>query len=117
VTPVCLYGYRGCSTSRAALAWLEARAIHPVVRDLVADPLAADELAVLVRRAGGLEALLSTRSPAFRARGGRGAAVDWFQEMLQEPRLIRRPLLAVGDALVVGFDAAAWTQALQAVGR
>jgi arsenate reductase len=51
------------------------------------------------------------RSPAFRARGldaaklTRSKAIDL---MLEEPNLVRRPLVLSGRDVVFGFDAAAY---------
>lgn len=74
------------------------------------DPLSRGELHALAERAGGVEALVSRRSPAYRARGG--TAVDWLTAMVEEPRLIRRPILETPTGVVVGFDPAAWEKLL-----
>ena len=41
---------------------------------------------------------------------------ELFRMMLEEPRLVRRPIVRVGDELVVGFDRAGLEQALQVSG-
>lgn len=82
-------------------------------RDLIRDPLSADEVKDLVRRAGGLEAVLATRSPAYRARAS--AIADepgWLQAMVDEPRLIRRPILETDRGMAVGFSEANWLRLL-----
>ena len=110
---VVFYGYRLCSTCRNALHWLSERGVEPAVRDLILDPLSREELLDLVRRAGGLDRLLSTKSPAYRARRQSTADDEWLAAMLDEGRLIRRPLLVVDNRIAVGFDPEAWTALLQ----
>ena len=56
----------------------------------------------------GLENVVSTRSPAFKARGldvkklTKSAAIDL---MLEEPNLMRRPLVLQGAKALFGYDA------------
>lgn len=62
-----------------------------------------------------LEELFSWKSPTARERGLQPGAVDAGELrrlMLAEPRLIRRPLVRLGDRLLVGFSAAEWRREL-----
>jgi arsenate reductase-like glutaredoxin family protein len=78
-------------------------------RDLIRQPLSRDEVEDLVRRAGGLEAVLATRSPAYRARAAATAGEEaWISAMVEEPRLIRRPILETDRGMAVGFSAERW---------
>ena len=83
-------------------------------RDFFAEPFSEAEL----RRLAGVSAvseLFSWKSPSFRRLGLDPAGLqddDLVRMMLEEPRLIRRPLVRVGDALVVGFDRAGLERAL-----
>ncbi len=82
-------------------------------RDLILDPLSVEELTALAREAGGVEALLSKKSPKYKEYQGRVSKPDdWIPLMAQEPRLIRRPILAVEGRLLIGFDPQAWHEAL-----
>jgi arsenate reductase-like glutaredoxin family protein len=76
----------------------------------VKDPLSYAELAALAEEVGGVERLLSTRSPAYRKLQGTPPG-DWLAVMADEPRLIRRPILITDRGVAVGFDAA-WTSLL-----
>ena len=82
-------------------------------RDLIRQPLSASEIRELAERAGGLEAVLATRSPAYRARA---AAVQdqagWVAAMAEEPRLIRRPILETSRGMAVGFSEVNWRRLL-----
>jgi arsenate reductase-like glutaredoxin family protein len=59
----------------------------------------------------GLEAVLSTRSPAFKARNldaktlSKSEAIDL---MLEEPNLMRRPLVLAKGKAIFGYDAEAY---------
>ena len=57
----------------------------------------------------GLEAVLSTRSPAYKARdlGARKLTrAEAISLMLEDPNLIRRPLVVQGKKAVFGYNAA-----------
>lgn len=54
----------------------------------------------------GLEAVISTRSPAFKVRGLDAAKLsknEAIRLMLEEPNLIRRPLVLKGKKAVFGY--------------
>jgi arsenate reductase-like glutaredoxin family protein len=64
--------------------------------------------------------VLSTRTAEYKARGldrGRHSDAELLRQMEAEPRLLRRPLLKLGDALLIGFDQARWAEALMAAPR
>lgn len=83
-------------------------------RDLIRQPLSAGEIQDLVKRAGGIEAVLATRSPAYRARAAAMAdEAGWLAAMAEEPRLIRRPILETSRGMAVGFSAANWQRLLE----
>lgn len=82
-------------------------------RDLILEPLSVGELTELVRQAGGVEALLSKKSPKYKEYQDRVSKPDdWILFMAEEPRLIRRPILEVKGRLLIGFDQQAWQDAL-----
>lgn len=54
----------------------------------------------------GLEAVISTRSPAYKARGldaGKLSKKEAIELMLEDPNLIRRPLVLKGKKAVFGY--------------
>jgi arsenate reductase-like glutaredoxin family protein len=60
--------------------------------------------------------VFATRSPKFKELGLNDQTLtddDRLRLMVEYPQLIRRPLVAVGDELVVGFDAKALEAAVQ----
>ncbi len=78
-------------------------------RDIFRQPLSRDEILALIGRTPAYE-LFSWRSPTARARGLRPGTLsddELIDLMLEDPRLIRRPLIDAGDRLIVGADATA----------
>jgi len=75
-------------------------------RDIFDDPLSAAEISGLA--AGGpISAMFSWKSPSLKRLGLAHedlADEDMLRLMLGEPRLIRRPIIRIGDELIVGFD-------------
>ena len=104
-----LYHWARCSTCREARRELAEQGLQVDERDFFAEPLSDVELEHLAAGAGGLKALASTASPAFRARGL--ALREWTDDelrsaMLDDPRLLKRPLLWDGvGTLLVGLPA------------
>jgi len=60
--------------------------------------------------------IFATRSPTFKALGLADQELDdeaRLRLMAEHPQLIRRPLITIGDELIVGFDAARLQSALR----
>lgn len=82
-------------------------------RDLILEPLSADEVSALAAEAGGVGALLSKKSPAYKRHQPLvQTEQDWIQAMAQEPRLIRRPVWQIGRRWLIGFQPDVWQAAL-----
>lgn len=63
-----------------------------------------------------LSEMFSWRSPSFKAMGLSQDTLtsdDLIRLMIEEPRLIRRPMTKIGDAIVVGSSQTALDQALK----
>ena len=77
-----------------------------MTRDLFKQPLSADEL----RRLAGdrpIAEIFSWKSPTARQKGLQPGSLsddDLIRLMVEEPRLIRRPIVQAGDRLIVGLD-------------
>ena len=83
-------------------------------RDFFHDRFSEDELRRLSASAG-LGELFARRSPSLKQLGlaGQELAEDQMLAlMLQEPRLVRRPLVKIGDRLLVGGSVKAIEEAL-----
>ena len=87
------------------MTYLEGKGVTLIKHDLAKDPPSRELLERLLAQ-GPLEEFLSTRSPAYKARGldvttlSTAEAIDL---MLEEPNLIRRPILLRGDKAVFGY--------------
>lgn len=103
-----LYLYRSCTSCRNAEAVLNEKGVKFDTREFFKEPFGRAELkSVLVRGDMTPSELVSTRSKAYRAEGLdlRDPSDDELLDlMLDEPRLIRRPILVTDDDVHVGFN-------------
>lgn len=86
-------------------------------RNYAKKPLTADEVRELVRLAGGVAPLVSTRSGAAKERGWDRSAPDaeaFAEAVAADNNLIRRPILVAGDRVVIGKDEKGFRTLLEA---
>ena len=87
-------------------------------RDFFKEPFSETEIRELAAM-NGTENLFARRSPSLKKLGLADKQLtddEMVNLMLQEPKLVRRPLLKVGDKLMVGAGAAAVDSAIAAAG-
>ena len=77
------------------------------LRDIVRDPPSRDFLQKHVAEDRFLD-FVSTRSPAFRERSLPQSKKEAVALMLEQPNLIKRPILIKGARVVFGFDKGAY---------
>lgn len=114
-----VYGYKGCSTCKKALAFLNKKKIAFDDVDITTTPPSKKELkAMLGRYDGQLKKLFNTAGQVYREQKisdrlpdlSEAAALDL---LAGNGRLVKRPFLLVdGKAGAVGFDEAVWLDAL-----
>jgi Spx/MgsR family transcriptional regulator len=113
-TTLTLYGIPNCDTVKKARAFLAERDVAYTFHDFKKQGVPADALdrwlAVL-----GWERVLNRRGTTWRQLdAARQAAVTDAASakalMLEMPSVIKRPVVAQGDTLDIGFDAAAWAR-------
>jgi arsenate reductase len=83
-------------------------------RDFFQDPFSEAELRALVGGRSPAD-IFSWKSPSFRKLDIDRDSLDddrMIALMLEEPRLIRRPITVIGDTLVIGADSKALARAL-----
>jgi arsenate reductase len=103
---VTIYGIKNCDTMKKARAWLDDRGVAYSFHDYKA---AGVERAVLEgwARKVGWETLLNRAGTTFRKLpDAKKAGLDAGRAialMLAQPSMIKRPVLDVGGALIVGF--------------
>jgi len=99
-----------CTTCRSAVAFLDARSVEFIRHDLAKERPPRELLARLVEQHG-IEKVMNPRGRTFRERGIDPAALTKaaaVELMLEEPNLMRRPLLLAGGKAVFGFDREAY---------
>lgn len=112
-----IFHYPNCSTCRAARKWLTAQGVPVDVVDLVEAPPSVEQLRDLWGRSGlPLKRFFNTAGRSYRAGGWKdklaGSSEDELLAALAaDGKLIKRPILDLGDAVLVGFSAEAWAQA------
>ena len=106
MTDLTLYHNPRCSKSRGALELLEARGLQPkVVRYLETPPSAAELRDLLGKLGVNARQLLRSGEDDYKALGLGDASLSEAQlidAMVQQPKLIERPILVKGDKAVIG---------------
>lgn len=111
---VTLYTKTGCTSCLKARQTLLRQGVHYTERDIFKHPLSEQELRTLAAKRP-LAEIFSHRSPSVKALGLAGRELsdeEMLRHMLEEPRLIRRPLLISGEEVVVGVVPEAMAAAL-----
>jgi arsenate reductase len=114
--PTTVYQYPKCSTCRKAMKWLDDHDVRYEKTDLVASPPALATLRDLHRRSGLPIARFfntsgeSYRSGNFKARLGAMSEAEALAALAADGKLIKRPIVDTGKAVLVGFDEAAYAK-------
>ena len=108
-----LHGIRNCDTVRKARRWLNTHGVDHAWRDFRDDGLDAADLDRWLVAVGD-DVLVNRRGRTWRqlpeaTRDGLDATA-LRALLLEEPTLIKRPVLVDGDDVVVGFDAEAYAE-------
>jgi arsenate reductase len=103
---ITIYGIKNCDTMKKARAWLEGHGVAYVFHDYRAQGIDRALLEGWIGKVG-WEILLNRSSATFRALADKDKTrLDQKKAtalMLAEPTMIKRPVLDVGGALIVGF--------------
>ena len=88
-------------------------------RDYFKEPFTEGELRDLIAEVGepGVSAVFAARSPSLKKMGLTAAELSDDRKvslMLEEPRLVRRPIIRLGDRLIIGASLKAITDAIGA---
>lgn len=104
-----LYGIPNCDTVKKARKWLDAKGVAYTFHDYKKAGVDEAALSAWVEEAG-WEALLNKRGTTFRALSDADKAdIDTAKAirlMVANPSLIKRPVVAGTDALLIGFSEA-----------
>jgi arsenate reductase len=101
-----LYGIKNCDTMKKARAWLDSHRVPYEFHDYKAAGIDAAHVKRWMKEAG-WETLLNRGGTTFRnLPDARKAGLDERKAlalMLEQPSMIKRPVLELGERLIVGF--------------
>lgn len=110
--------YPACSTCKKAKKWLEGRGVAFESRHIVEDNPSADELRQWHAASGlPLRRFFNTSGMCYRELGLKDkiptmSEDELFELLASDGMLVKRPILVLGDTVLVGFKEADWEQAL-----
>ena len=114
--PVTLYGIKNCDTMKKARAWLDARGVAYAFHDYKAQGLDRARLEGWARSVG-WETLLNRTGTTFRklpdAEKTNLNERKAIALMLDQPSMIKRPVLNIGERLLVGFKPEQYEEAVR----
>lgn len=106
MTDLTLYHNPRCSKSRGALELLESRGLTPTVVRYLDEPLDAAQIQGLLKKLGlSARQILRTGEDEYKALNLADATLSEAQliaAIAAHPKLMERPILAVGDKAVIG---------------
>ncbi|MGE0547900.1 MAG: Spx/MgsR family RNA polymerase-binding regulatory protein [Kofleriaceae bacterium] len=114
-----VYQYPGCSTCKKALAWLRANNVAFESIDIVKQPPSRATLERAAKLASAPVKKLfnvsgeSYRAGDFKTKLATMTDAQAFVALAADGKLIKRPLAITEDTALIGFDQAAWTEALR----
>lgn len=112
MTQPIIYGLKNCDSCRKACKWLDAHDIAHHFVDYRDEPLAATTLKFWAAAVDGWDQLINRRSTTWRqlseAERDTKGAVAWLKLVAKHPTLIKRPVLADGKMIQVGFSEQAY---------
>ncbi len=111
-----VFGTPDSQATRAALRFFKERRLEPHVVDVRRKPMAPGELRRFVERLGAA-ALADTESKAWRDAGLGYLRMDdreLADRLLADQRLLKLPLVRIGNGFAAGRDEAAWKALLAA---
>lgn len=109
-----VWQYPKCSTCRKALKWMSEHQVAFQATDIVAKPPSATKLRDLWKRSGlPLARFFNTSGESYRAGGFKEklktmSDAQALVALAADGKLIKRPLVDAGDAVLVGFDESAY---------
>ena len=118
MAPVYVWQYPKCSTCRKALNWMTDHGVVFEAADIVTKPPAQAKLRELVRRSGlPIARFFNTSGVSYRAGGFKARLktmpeADALAALAADGKLIKRPIVDTGTAVLVGFDEAAYRKEL-----
>lgn len=112
-----IFGTKKCAETRKAERFFKERGVSFHAIDLAQKGLSAGELRNVAARVGGAEALIDRAGKRYEARGLKYAAPTGpriEQALLDDPLLLRTPVVRSGSWATVGYVPEVWQQWIDA---
>jgi arsenate reductase len=106
---ITVYGIRNCDTVKKACKYLSAHNANYQLIDFRKNPLSVDTIETWIE-AIGWESLVNKRSTTYRSLSDLQKNNITIELLIDQPTLIRRPVLVSGEAVVVGFKEEQYSQ-------
>lgn len=106
-----IFGTKKCADSRKAERWWKERGYKTSFLDLKERGPSPGELRSIAQSVGGAEALIDREGVRYRDRGLRAAAPTGpriEQHLVDDPLLLRTPIVRCGKIATVGYAAMTW---------
>ncbi|WDE09768.1 Spx/MgsR family RNA polymerase-binding regulatory protein [Thalassomonas haliotis] len=108
-----IYGINNCDTVKKALKWLKNNEIEHTFYDFKKQELTPELLTSFVEKSGWAN-LLNKRSTTFRNLPAEIkdnlSEENMFNAVMEQPTLLKRPLLAINEQLHLGFKDASYQE-------
>ena len=101
-----VYGIPNCGSVKKARIFLESHVVEYVFVDFKKTPPSRDKIAYWIQKTS-LQVLLNTKGTTYKKLGLKEQNLNdeqKIQAMLQNPTLIKRPVIESGDVVIVGYD-------------
>jgi arsenate reductase-like glutaredoxin family protein len=107
-----IFGTKKSADTRKALRFFAERRVKTHFVDLAERTASRGELSRFAQKFG-VRSLLDTQSRQFADLGLAHASLSperWLEKLVEQPLLLRQPLVRSGDHFTVGLDEAAWVE-------
>jgi len=101
-----VYGIKNCNKVRDTFKWLGENDIEYEFINLKKEPLSEGKLDEFVHKVG-LDVLINKRGTTYRNLGLKDKDLsedDLFDVLLENQTMIKRPVLELNDAVLIGYD-------------
>ena len=102
-----IYGTKKCTKTKKAERFFRDRGISYHFVDLAERAPSRGELENIRQKSAG-ESLIDTESAAYKKKGMSYIEYDEIEELLENPLLLRTPIVREGAVVIIGDDEKAW---------
>ena len=103
-----IYHNPRCKKSRAGLQYLQEKGIEPEIIEYLKDPISVEDLKdLLVRLHKKPTEIIRTQEAVYKSdfKGRQFTDDEWIKIMIENPKLIHRPIVVKGPKAVIGDPA------------